>query len=41
MVGVVALVIKVTRLVDAILTLTVEIINVLLDEITLELSRMN
>ena len=41
MVGVVALVIKVTRLVDAILTLTVEIINVLLDEITLELFRMN
>ena len=41
MVGVVALVIKVTRLVDAILTLTVDIINVLLDEITLELFRMN
>ena len=41
MVGVVALVIKVTRLVDAILTLKVEIINVLLDEITLELFRMN
>ena len=41
MVGVVALVIKVTRPVDAILTLTVEIINVLLDEITLELFRMN